>query len=352
MADSNHKVYIVSWNGIDTGGGVERVVGLLKRIIEKKYQVIVIDKAFVEKDRWLKKFCAMKNPVMPMILASISARKVMKKGDILIGNGFNAPFVKKDITFAHGCMYTYKIATGSYPWSGSTFFEKIAMRNSRRILPVSKEAQDALVRYYKVKKERTFAVNNCVDTDRFYPVNKEKGSGKPIILFCGRLEEAKGLSILLQLAKYIQERKDAELSIATPDSNNKELFFGMKNVQVHVGLSVDEMNQFYNSGHVLFMPSKFEGFEMVTLEALSSGVPVVGSRVGAIKELLDIKFDGVTEMSHGAVSEVFQQLIALADKYRFSMEERLVLHSKMKKKFGLDEYAGKILRELKNAAIN
>lgn len=350
MADSNHKVYIVSWYGIDTGGGVERVAGILKRIIEKKYQVIIIDKEFVEKDKWLKKLCAVKNPVMPMILASISAGKATKKGDILIGNGFNAPFVKKDITIAHGCMYTYKVATGSYPWSGSTFFEKLAMRNSRRILPVSKEAQDALVRYYKVKKGRTFVVNNCVDTDRFYPEDKEKGSGKPTILFCGRLEEAKGLSILLQLAKYIQGREDAELSIATPDSNNKELFSGMKNVRVHIGLNVDEMNQFYNSGHVLFMPSKFEGFEMVTLEALSSGIPVVGSRVGAIKELLGMQFDGVSEMSHGAVREVLQQLITLADKYRFSMEERLKLHGNMKKKFGLDEYAGKILRELEKCS--
>ncbi len=347
---SEVKVYIVSWNGIDIGGGVERVVGLLKRIIEKKYQVIIIDKVFVEKDRWLKKFCAVKNPVMPMILASISAGKAIKKGDILIGNGFNAPFVKKDIIFAHGCMYTYKVATGSFPWGGSTLFEKIAMRNSRRILPVSREAQAALVRYYKVKEEKTFVINNCVDTDRFYPVNKEEGGSRPVILFCGRLEEAKGLGVLLQLAEYIQKRAEAEISIATPDSKNKELFSGMKNVQIHVGLNMDEMNQFYNSGHVLFMPSKFEGFEMVTLEALSSGIPVVGSRVGAIKELLDIKFDGVFETSHGTVREVLQQLITLADKYRFSMEERLKLHGNMKKKFGLDEYASKILRELEKCS--
>ncbi|WP_139018742.1 glycosyltransferase family 4 protein, partial [Elizabethkingia anophelis] len=83
----------------------------------------------------------------------------------------------------------------------------------------------------------------------------------------------------------IENNDKYKLSIACNNSNNIELFNGLNNTSIHVGLTTDKMNEFYNSGDIMYFPSKYEGFEMVTLEALSAGIPVIGNDVGAISEL-------------------------------------------------------------------
>ena len=67
----------------------------------------------------------------------------------------------------------------------------------------------------------------------------------------------------------------------------------MKNTEVIVGLKYEEMREFYNKGNILYLPSMYEGFEMVTTEALACGLKVIGNNIGAISELYDKKIPNV-----------------------------------------------------------
>ncbi len=348
--EKSPTIYIISWNGIDNTGGVERVVGLLKKIIEQQYPVKILDKDYLHKQAFLRKIYLHNNPVLLMILFSICARTVCRKKDLLIGNGFQAPFVKKDISIAHGTMYTVKQALGQPVWSGSTPFEKLSFHKSKRILAVSSAAKASLVQHYKIKPEKVRIINNCVNTDIFFPLNREDTKAtSTTILFCGRLEQRKGIDKLYQLASLISRRENIFLKIAATDHNNGDIFSGLRHVQIHYGLSLREMNSFYNKGDVLFVPSRSEGFEMVTLEALAAGIPVVGNKVGAIKELLESDMEAVYELQACDPDGMLRQLIYAADLYRSSFERRLKLHTRMAEQHGIGIYAGKIMKEIEDA---
>lgn len=341
-------IYIVSWHGVDNTGGMERAVGLLKRVIEKKYRVVILDKDFIKNHRILKHLYISNHPVYLMILFSICAKLSKRKGDLLIGNGFNAPFVKKDISVAHGTMYAVKQSLGQPVWSGSTPFERVALRNSRRIISVSEEAKRMMVSYYGIKKDKIVVINNCVNTDIFYPIEK-KHSETITILFCGRLEEGKGVADLYRLAVLISQKDNLQLKIATTDKNNIDMFFGLCNVEVRYGLGLDEMNDFYNSGDVLYLPSKCEGFEMVTLESLAAGVPVVGNKVGAIWELAERRFMGAYLLEETNVEGILKQLQSVAWQFKGDIVKKRDLHKRVEKELGLDNYSKQIMIEIDNS---
>lgn len=58
------------------------------------------------------------------------------------------------------------------------------------------------------------------------------------------------------------------------------------NVRFTGTLSTEELAERFADSHLLCMPFAYEGFGIVTLEALKFGVPVLGSRVGATSELV------------------------------------------------------------------
>ncbi|MEH1740604.1 glycosyltransferase [Fusobacterium varium] len=70
--------------------------------------------------------------------------------------------------------------------------------------------------------------------------------------------------------------------IATFRTESIKLFQGLKNTEMRLDLNLEEIIKFYSEGDILYFPSLYEGFEMVTLEALVSGIPVLGNDVGGI----------------------------------------------------------------------
>lgn len=348
IAERKPTVYIVSWYGVNNAGGMERVVGLLKEVIQKKYRIVIIDKEFIRHHRNLRHLYFSNHPVYLMFLFSICAKLVKQKNDLLIGNGFNAPFVKKDIAIAHGTMYAVKKSLGQPVWSGSTSFERIALRNSRRIISVSEEAKRMMVRHYGIKENKIAVINNCVNTDIFYPVEKQH-TETTTILFCGRLEKRKGIDDLYQLATLVGKKEKIRLRIAATDRNNTDMFAGLGNVELCYDLGLKEMNEFYNSGDVLYLPSKYEGFEMVTLESLAAGVPVVGNRVGAIQELAEQHLMGAYLLEETNTEETLRQLQSVASEFKGNITKRAELHKMVQEKLGLENYAKLIMTEVDNS---
>ena len=274
-----------------------------------------------------------------MLLASLVARKKQQYGDLLIGNGFNAPFVNKDINFAHGNMYLLKRKLGVFPWSGSTIFEALSMHRSDLVLAISDEAKEALSLYYHVNTKRIKVLHNCVDDKMFYPMYKQNATNVTV-LFVGRLEETKGFKVILEFAKYIENKDNIKMKIATPSVKNIGYFRNLKNTTVEVGVRYDDMNKFYNNGDILLFPSKSEGFGLVTLESLCAGIPVACYKVGVGGELIAKRKRGVY-LAEREISRLYQQLISVAREYK-DMPRRIELYEQIREDYGMDRYIEKI----------
>lgn len=71
----------------------------------------------------------------------------------------------------------------------------------------------------------------------------------------------------------------------------EKLFAGMPAVFTGM-LHGEELSQAYASGDVFVMPSESETLGQVVLEAMSSGIPVVGARAGGIPDIIPAEQEG------------------------------------------------------------
>ncbi|HGU2189508.1 TPA: glycosyltransferase, partial [Escherichia coli] len=58
-------------------------------------------------------------------------------------------------------------------------------------------------------------------------------------------------------------------------------------------LSADKIRNEYKSADLIIIPSRWEGFAMVPLEAMSYGVPVIASDIGPFKEIIKHGVSGI-----------------------------------------------------------
>jgi D-inositol-3-phosphate glycosyltransferase len=150
-----------------------------------------------------------------------------------------------------------------------------------------------------------------VDVSHFYPIPSDEAKQfiglKPedrMILFVGRIEPLKGLDTLIRAMSCIRSfdaGRPVHLAIigGEPAANPREMSAEMARLQklcddlcmggmvVFLGKrGQDTLPYYYSAAEVLVMPSLYESFGMVALEAMACGTPVVASQVGGLAYLV------------------------------------------------------------------
>lgn len=138
---------------------------------------------------------------------------------------------------------------------------------------------------------------------------------KKVILFVGRLAEVKGIEYLIDAMSEI----DAMLVIVGDGPLKEKLIrISDKRKVIFLGAkSHEELKTIYASADIFVMPSitakdgSREGFGLVLLEAMASGLPVIGSNSGGIPEIISDQQTGllVPEKDSRAISVAIQKLI-------------------------------------------
>lgn len=335
------KIYIVSWYGMSDAGGVERVTQYMYEAWKNSYEVHVLDLEAAKENR-IYKILLGKHYVLDSLIMSLYAGKLKRsnKNSILVTQGYNAPFLYADIEYIHGTMRGYKVALEgeNTKWHFNQIFEKIATHNAKKIVAVSQHAKAEVHELYNVENNKIAVIENCVDTSKF-ECHRDHISKKINILFAGRLEHGKGIGRLLKLANEIENEKDMNLLIASPETENINLFQKLTRTVVYSHLSMEEMKHFYQKGDLMFFPSLYEGFGMVTLESLSSGVPVLGNDVGAIGDLYRRKMEGVYLL--GDESDDLKLIRQIAQEFN-DVEKRKKLHESVETEYGEQQYYKKL----------
>lgn len=171
---SKPKVLIVSWDGVNDTGGLERVTQYMIEALNSKYNIEIAQLSDLERKQFYKVFLN-RHYVMDAILMSLYVhnriRAIGRDNVVVITQGYNAPFVKADIAYAHGTMRALKIAIeGENPkWHFNQWFEKIAFQRAKCVIAVAKSVREEMCKLYGVRKKKIKVINNCVDTDVFYP---------------------------------------------------------------------------------------------------------------------------------------------------------------------------------------
>jgi glycosyltransferase involved in cell wall biosynthesis len=168
-----------------------------------------------------------------------------------------------------------------------------------RIVCNSSDLKQKLVQAGFFKREKVEEIPNGIDTGRFKNAEKMELEGDPNLLYVGRLELIKGIDILVGSMKRITKQLPrAVLHIVGDGSMMNQLknFVGSNGLEKTVvfhGHVSEELPSFYKSADICIVPSRFETFGIVILEAMSAGKPVIASRRGGIPEIIENFENGI-----------------------------------------------------------
>jgi Glycosyltransferase len=185
-----------------------------------------------------------------------------------------------------------------------------------RIIAATPAEQAQLEWLYKVDPHKVKVIPPGVDTSHFYPIPADEACqfiglapDDHMILFVGRIEPLKGVATLIQAVsclalKNLKEPVHLAVIGGDPEAVNTEMSDEMVRLQklcdeLTVGKMVvflgkrgqDTLPYYYSAAEVVVMPSHYESFGMVALEAMACGTPVIASQVGGLAFLVQ---DGVT----------------------------------------------------------
>ena len=327
MKYTNKQITIVSINGDDNSGGVERVVFYLNKILSEKYKVKILKRKF--------NLGAINKLFFP-ILFYFSL--LFKKNNLIISNSSDSFLSNVDISIHHGTTtgFSQKAGIKLKKFALLSWMEKISAQKAKKIVAVSQNCKEELQYYYGIDQKKIIVLNNFVDESLFYPQFKKR-SEKTIILFSGRLEERKGLSNLLEFAKELENSNEYQLKIACNSNKNIKMFSNLKNTQLFPGLDIIGMRNFYNSGDILYFPTKYEGFSMATLEALACGVPIIGTDFAIPKEIRHYDFVYLQTSTDPKI--LLPIMTNFKNKFAYKSD---YIHNTIIKDFGYNQYKEKL----------
>ena len=163
-----------------------------------------------------------------------------------------------------------------------------------------------------------------VDTDFFRPLDVYKDETIFQILSVGYLIERKGFEYLIRAMPLVLEKhKQARLKIVGSgplESKLKELIYELDlgdEVEIVNNVSDEELLMIYNSSDLFVLPSivdsqgNTEGLGVVLLEAMACGLPVIGSDVGGIPDIIEDNKTGImiSEKDISGISGAILKLI-------------------------------------------
>ncbi len=154
-----------------------------------------------------------------------------------------------------------------------------------RVVVTTPAMEHTVVQRYKVPAERVAVIPNYVETDLFRPSPDGRQAARRIC-FIGRLDEQKNPFALLKAIKDL----DVELLIvgngALGDRLREEVNLHRLPVRFLGNVPHRRLPEILNSAALFILLSHYEGHPKALLEAMACGLPVIGTDVRGIRELI------------------------------------------------------------------
>ena len=243
-------------------------------------------------------------------------------------------------------------------WLNDALFSYRLIKNAARVIALN-EWEAGHYKAIGVPKEKIAIIPNGIDLSTFlnlpprgfFKKRFHVPENRKIILYLGRIDEIKGVDLLVRAYANLVRNMRYEntiLVIAGPD----EVFL---NKIKSLAISLDILNSIlftgplygedklraYVDSDIYVLPSKYETFPMSLLEAYACAKPVICSKVGGLKDLV---INGVTGflVEPTNTKELAEKMLYLLDNNDKAKEMGVKARRLVEEKFSIDKVVSRL----------
>ena len=165
---------------------------------------------------------------------------------------------------------------------------KKVLKDADKVFAVSNALKDEiLATEVKGIADKTSVYWNSVYVNKFKEPDKKEKKDKPTVMFVGNLIKRKNVATILNAKKECKTDFDLVIVGDGPLFNDLQNKVKEENIEgVTFTGARNDVENIIPTADLLILPSFSESFGLVLIEALACGVPVIGSDVGGIKEII------------------------------------------------------------------
>lgn len=182
-----------------------------------------------------------------------------------------------------------------------------------RLIAPSPWEKEQMIVHHQAQPSKIKVIPCGVDLKLFKPILSLKAKKflglleKKFILFVGRIDAIKGIDVLIRAVHHLTckpSRTNQELGLiivggekdVDPQMESREMqrlrkMVAQMKLQKRVAFwgsqRQDFLPYFYSAAEALVLPSRYESFGMVAVEAMACGTPVIASRVGGLQYTIE-----------------------------------------------------------------
>ena len=175
------------------------------------------------------------------------------------------------------------------------FAVKQSAKKAKKIIVPSISTKNDLIKFYKTEENKIAVIPEGVDREVFIPSSEKSPMAEPYILFIGRIEERKNISMLIKAFELLcKENTPINLILIGKqgygyDKIKEQIDSLSPKVKERIHelgyLPDDEKIKYLHGATVFAFPSLYEGFGLPILEAMACGVPVISSNTSSLPEV-------------------------------------------------------------------
>lgn len=180
--------------------------------------------------------------------------------------------------------------------------EREALASSSLIIAATEKEKRDLIDLYNAPADKIAVIPCGVDMEMFHPLPKDEArsmlgmDSARILLYVGRIEAEKGIEILIEAASLIKKSLKIEVRIVGGGKEERDKIDSLREQSRQLGIGhlthfqeavpQSELPLYYSAADLCVLPSRYETFGLVALEALACGTPVIASKTGVMAELI------------------------------------------------------------------
>ena len=303
------KVLIIARPFVFHGGVEQATAGLVTALVEHGYEVHLLSPRGQAPMRGVT-LHTLPLPPLPsaarVLAMAMSARLAVARGVWDVVQSHERTLRQDVYRAGEGCHRAYLASEDRGKTRG--LYHRIVLALERRvfaqtprIVAIAKIGRREIETLYGVPSERLAVVYNGVDLARFHPANRARfradaraeaslPSGAFTALFVGSGFARKGLATAIEAMAALADREGRLVVVGKGDSRPYEALAARSGVTERIKWlgPRSDLERWYAAADIVVLPSRYEPFGNVHLEALASGLPVVASaRAGGAEVIAD-----------------------------------------------------------------